>query len=119
MRTVAFTSSDDGTTNRHINYDAHHIHLMAEDYGSEDPSQKVQHTQFAGLTSSPDQSSEQEILDWKDIFADVTDVFNRSPMGKKASIYSCSLDILSKWFGSNTDHCSKEKKAAWLMSDAK
>jgi hypothetical protein len=41
MRTVAFTSSDGGTTNRHIKYDAHHIHLMAEDYGSEDPSQKV------------------------------------------------------------------------------
>jgi hypothetical protein len=56
---------------------------------------------------------------WKDTFADVTDVFNRSPMGKKASVYSHSLDILSKWHGSNTDHCSKEKKAAQLMSDAK
>jgi hypothetical protein len=74
---------------------------------------------LAGLTSSPDQSSEQEVLDWKDIFEDVTDVFNRSPMGKKASVYSCLLDIISKWFGSNTDHCSKEKKVAWLKTDAK
>jgi hypothetical protein len=26
---------------QHISYDAHHFHLMTEDYASEDPSQKV------------------------------------------------------------------------------
>jgi len=53
---LAFTASGDGTSNKHVPYDAHHINLMASSYS--DNSEPIHRNRLLGLVSSPDQSAE-------------------------------------------------------------
>lgn len=52
-------------------------------------------------------------------FENFLDLYRRSPLGKRSKQYVRLLDVLSKFFGYNSDHCSKEKKSARLMAEKK
>jgi hypothetical protein len=114
-----FTTSGDGTSNRHINYDARHVHLKVPDYNSDDPSKMVHRTRFVGIRSSPDQSSEAEVLETTETFEDILKIYHESPLAERSNHFHRLVDVLAKWFGANSDHCSKEKKAARLMAELK
>jgi hypothetical protein len=74
---------------------------------------------FLGLCSSVDQSSEQKVKDWEDILGDTLKMFQKSPLGKRSKNFDHVLDLMLKWMGLNTDHCSKAKKTSCLISEKK
>ena len=76
-------------------------------------------SRFLGLHSSVDQSSEQEVEDWEDILGDTLKMFQKSPLGKRSKNFDRVLDLMLKWMGMNTDHCSKAKKTSRLISEKK
>jgi hypothetical protein len=74
---------------------------------------------FLGLHSSVDKSSEHEVEDWEDILADALKMFQKSSLGKRSKNFDHVLDLMIKWMGVNTDHCSKAKKTSHLLSEKK
>ena len=66
-----------------------------------------------------DQSSEQEVEDWNDILADTLTIFQKSPFGKRTKNFDRVIDLVAKWMGMNTDHCSKAKKTTCLVGEQK
>ena len=66
-----------------------------------------------------DQSSEQEVEDWNDILADTLTIFQKSPFGKRTKNFDRVIDLVAKWMGMNTDHCSKAKKTTRLVGEQK
>jgi hypothetical protein len=63
-----------------------------------------------GLHSSVDQSSEQEVEDWEDILGDTLNMFQKLSLGKISKSFDHVFNLMLKWMGMNTDHCSKAKK---------
>src|ERR1700683_1686312 len=108
--TLAFTASGDGTSNKHIAYDAHHVHYKVS---------SLHCSCLLGIHSSVDQSSEQEVEDWNDILADTLTIFQKSPFGKRTKNFDHVIDLVAKWMGMNTDHCSKAKKTTCLVGEQK
>lgn len=108
---VAFTGSADGTSNKHINYDARHIHLKVPSYDDSDP-EPAHHSWFMGIQSSADQSSEAELEDWDKGFSEILEVYRNSPLSKCSEDFTRTVDLWAKMMGMNSDHRSKEKKTA-------
>ena len=108
----SITFSTDGTSYRSINYNSHHVHLVAEDYTSPEGRSKQQVTRTFGIQSSKDGSSEEAIADWENTIQKIVDLYNNSPLGKRSGGLLKFIDLLIKLAGMNTDHCSKEKKDA-------
>jgi hypothetical protein len=46
-------------------------------------------------------------------------MFQKSPLGKRSKNFDRVLDLMLKWMGMNTDHCSKAKKTSRLISEKK
>ena len=106
---LAMTFSADGTGHCNINYNSHHVNLRAEDYdGTGDTPKQVM--RFLGVMPSLDGTSEQSIKDWEKTLENITDIFNRSPLGKKYGQLTRTVDFFAKLAGMMTDHCAKEKK---------
>jgi hypothetical protein len=60
----SMTFSADGTSHHSINYNSHHVHLVFEDYASQESgSSKERATRTFGIQSSKDGSSEEAIAD--------------------------------------------------------
>ncbi|HYT40755.1 MAG TPA: hypothetical protein VEP90_00285, partial [Methylomirabilota bacterium] len=115
MKTAeSMTFSADGTSHRSINYNAHHVNLKAEVYGS-GSQEKQQTTRFFGINSTRDGSSEEAIADWQKLLQGIVDIYNRSPFGKRTGGFLHIIDLLIKLAGMHSDHCAKEKKDARLM----
>jgi hypothetical protein len=114
----SMTFSADGTGHRSINYNSRHVHLLAEDYRSNSHEQKYV-TRFLGIRSSRDGSSKEAIADWQQTIADVVDIYNRSPFGKRSGGLLQMVTLLIKLTGMNTDHCAKEKKDAQMLKELK
>lgn len=77
--------SGDSTTNRHVNYDARHIHVpvKARDHTSDDPKKRVHKTRLLGVRSSANQSSEQQVVEWMEEFNEFLGLYRNSPLGKR------------------------------------
>ncbi|KAF8803896.1 hypothetical protein BYT27DRAFT_7225810 [Phlegmacium glaucopus] len=93
--TESVTFSADGTSHRGINYNSRHVNLKAEDYGSES-GEACRTTRFLGVQSSADGTSEESIKDMKNILGNIVDLYNRSPLGKRAGNLCQVLEILIK-----------------------
>ena len=78
----SMTFSGDGTSHRSINYNARHVNLKAEVYGS-GSQEKQQTTRFFGINSTRDGSSEEAITDWQKLLQGIVDIYNHSPFGKR------------------------------------
>ena len=76
-------------------------------------------SRLLGIHSSVDQSSEQEVEDWNDILADTLTIFQKSPFGRRTKNFDRVIDLVAKWMGMNTDHCSKAKKTSRLVGEQK
>jgi len=119
MKTAeSMTFSADGTSHRSINYNARHVNLKAEVYGS-GSQEKQQTTRFFGINSTRDGSSEEAIADWQKLLQSIVDIYNRSPFGKRTGGFLRIIDLLVKLAGMHSDHCAKEKKDAHLMEALK
>ena len=105
------TFSTDGTGHRSINYNLRHVHLLVENYAS-DNNTKQQATRTFGIQSSLDGSNEMAVADWENTLKKVTQVFNESPLGKHSGNLLKFVDLLVKLMEMNTDHCAKKKKDA-------
>lgn len=115
----SMTFSADGTGHRSINYNSRHVHLLAEDYGSSNSHEQKYVTRFLGIRSSRDGSSKEALADWQKTMADIVDIYNRSPFGKRSGGLLQLVDLLIKLTGMNTDHCAKEKKDAQMLKEMK
>ena len=109
----AFTASGDGTSNKHVNYDAQHVHYKDLDDGN------THHSCFIGIQSSADQSSETALAEWDEAFAEILEIYNNSPLAIRSHDFTRIVEIWAKMMGMHGDHCSKEKKLARLGSEKK
>ena len=115
----SMTFSADGTSHRSINYNSRHVHLLAENYALPGGNTKQQATRFLGIQSSQDGSSEESVMDWEITLKKIIQLYNNSPFGKRSGSLVTFIDLLIKLMGMNSDHCSKEKKDAWLLEELK
>jgi hypothetical protein len=59
------------------------------------------------------------MIDWEVTLKKIIQLYNDSPFGKRSGSLVTFIDLLIKLMGMNTDHCSKEKKDAWLFEELK
>jgi hypothetical protein len=111
---LAFTLGSNGTARLGIGYTAHHAHYQQK---TDDGSERV--TRFLGIHSPLDGTSEQSVVAWKELFRDITDLYNQSPLGKRSGALLHVISIFVKLSGMHSDHCSEEKKDAHLMQKEK
>ena len=114
-----FTGSGDGTSNRHVNFEAKHVNVAVPSYSNSDDSTLYHCNHLVGINSSADQSGEAGAKEWKDQIGDFLEVYINSPFAKRSGVFACLIDVLAKLFGMNTDHCTKEKKIARLVGEEK
>jgi hypothetical protein len=107
-----FTGSGDGTSNKHVNYDAHHINLKVASYSDDATSEPKHQQRLLGIVSTPDQSAEAQAEDLLTLVDDALQLFNRSPLAKRTKHFIRLVNAIAMCTGVNTDHCSKEKKYA-------
>ena len=109
----AFTASGDGTSNKHVNYDARHVHYKDLQNGN------VHHSRFVGIRSSADQSSETALAEWDETFFEILEIYKDSPLATRSHDFTRVVEVWAKMMGMHGDHCSKEKKIAHLASEKK
>jgi len=61
-KTLAFTVPGDGTSNKHVAYDSHHINLKVPSY-TNNGAGLTHENHLLGITSSPDQTAEGQAED--------------------------------------------------------
>ena len=77
----AFTVSEDGTSNKHVPYDSHHINLKVPSY-TNDGAEPTHENCLLGITSSPDQTAEGQAEDTVEKLGDALEIYNKSPLAK-------------------------------------
>ncbi|KAH9898167.1 hypothetical protein C8Q73DRAFT_779911 [Cubamyces lactineus] len=120
------TISGDGTTHRHVNYEARHMVVRApETYSSEssespvegtDPLQAVPKNRLIGVESSVDHTSETQSRGWKSKLADITSKFNNSPFAKRAGQTLSIEECGRKLAGMGGDHAADQFKTTDLLA---
>ncbi|KZP04520.1 hypothetical protein FIBSPDRAFT_713214, partial [Athelia psychrophila] len=103
----AFTASGDGTSNKHIPYDSHFVHIKSPDYS--DPSGPAHRSRFLGLTSTPDQTAEAEADEITGQIDECVQLYNRTSLAIRSGNFERYVVIISKLKGIMTDHCSKAR----------
>ena len=104
----AFTVSEDGTSNKHVPYDSHHINLKVPSY-TNDGAEPTHENRLLGITSSPDQTAEGQAEDTVEKLGDALEIYNKSPLAKRFKQYMHVVKAMSLLRGGNTDHCTKAK----------
>ena len=109
---LGFTGSGDGTSNKHINYEGKHINIAVPSYSDENDADPTlhHHNRFVGINSSGDQSGEAGAQEWKKHINDFLKIYLNSPFAKRSGTFSRLVEILAKFLGMNTDHCTKGEK---------
>ena len=111
---LAFTVSEDGTSNKHVAYDSHHINLKVPSY-TDDGAKPAHENRLLGITSSPNQTAEGQAEDTVEKLGDALEMYNKSPLAKHFKQYVRVVKAISLLRGVNTDHCTKAKKYADVM----
>src|SRR3984893_988226 len=115
----SMTLSGDGTTHKATQMNARHVNYQVE-AGSGGESTTTEHvTHLLGIHSALDGSSEQSVQAWKDILAEITEIYNQSPLKQHSGGFFRVVDIFFKVAGMHSDHCAKEKKDAQLLEKEK
>jgi len=112
---VDMTIGADGTTHRSIPYNAQHVHYKVTS-PENIPQQK---TRLLGVNAALDGSSEESVKAWKELFGNIADIYNESPLGKRSSHLLRTIDIFLKLRAMHSDHCAKEKKDVRLLEKEK
>ncbi|KAJ7678749.1 hypothetical protein B0H14DRAFT_2655746 [Mycena olivaceomarginata] len=105
-RLKAFGTSGDGTTIRHINFEAKHVTYTKA--GEDTPV-----TRMLDITSAPNHTSAAQLAGWKQIMRyALVDTYNASPLGQADPI---DLDEFITWLTSlGTDHANDQLLLAKL-----
>jgi len=114
-RFVANTVSQDGTSNRGINFESMHINLRTADYktgGLTINSNSTPKAHLVTVDSVVDQSADASIKAFVEHIEDANDTFNRSPLTQQLGRKVTIRDFFSALKGMHGDHASKEKSAA-------
>ncbi|TFK16613.1 hypothetical protein FA15DRAFT_606812 [Coprinopsis marcescibilis] len=117
---LGFTVSADGTSHRAVNYNSRHVNVKVQSTSEAGEEVEMQATRFLGIVPSIDGSSKESIRDWEALLTNITDLFNRSPFGKRHCLGLLRVvDVLVKLTGMHSDHCAKEKKDAEALKSMK
>ncbi|KAE9383067.1 hypothetical protein BT96DRAFT_1009684 [Gymnopus androsaceus JB14] len=82
-----FVVSGDGTTHRSLNYELHFVTV------NKDGSRK---NYFAGITTAPNHTSQEQCDAWERLFRRFTDLYNHSPLGKQKGDHAEDQKLLAK-----------------------
>ncbi|KZP10314.1 hypothetical protein FIBSPDRAFT_913879 [Athelia psychrophila] len=114
------TLSGDGTTNKHINFEAKHGTMRIPDYAS-NPSNPILSTiptqRFFGISTATDHKSETQLRGWVDLLDRMYKVYNSSPLGRRKPLNPLEFARLAT--GMNTDHAEDQKKLFRLFREWK
>ncbi|KAF6743568.1 hypothetical protein DFP72DRAFT_1020212 [Ephemerocybe angulata] len=106
------TISQDSTSNRSINYQAHHIALRAPNYAAgeqvPDPS-SIPTSRLLRVDSTMDHSSETAMQTWHRLLRSAFETYNNSPLARRTNSSFSLRKFALKLCGMNTDHASAEK----------
>ncbi|KAJ7880831.1 hypothetical protein B0H13DRAFT_1891643 [Mycena leptocephala] len=105
----AFTLSGDGTTIRHLNFEAKHVTYFR-------PGENVPVTRMLDTTSARNHTSEEQLAGWQDtIQRSLVYTYNASPLGQENSIDNDEFVTFIKGIGA--DHAPDQKKWVRLAAD--
>ncbi|KAJ7251477.1 hypothetical protein B0H12DRAFT_1185276 [Mycena haematopus] len=98
----SFTVSGDGTTIRHLNYEAKHVTYYKA-------GETVPVTRMLDTTSAPNHTAEEQLASWQSIVkTGLVDTYNTSPLGQDNPIDEDEFVTFIKGVGS--DHAADQKK---------
>ncbi|KAF7341787.1 hypothetical protein MSAN_02033400 [Mycena sanguinolenta] len=98
----AFTASGDGTTIRHLNYEAKHVTYYQ-------PGETIPVTHMLDTTSAPNHTSEEQFASWESIIkTGLVDTYNASPLGQDNPLDDDEFVTFLKGLGS--DHSPDQGK---------
>ncbi|KAJ7154373.1 hypothetical protein C8R43DRAFT_1126450 [Mycena crocata] len=100
------TASGDATSLRAENYESSHV--MINKNGTHK-------NRVLGITSTVDHTSEGQVENWKSHLAKISDIFKRSPLGRRSRFSFEISDFLRLLRGMFGDHASDQKKTVRLM----
>ncbi|KAI1785512.1 hypothetical protein LXA43DRAFT_1065838 [Ganoderma leucocontextum] len=107
-KTDGFTASGDGTTHKHINYEACNLYVNQGDT----------HTRcFLGISSAPNHTSKMQLHGLQKHVGELYDVYNASPHGHDNP--TDARQFMNKLRGMNTDHTEDQKKLHRLTAELK
>ena len=118
----SLTISQDSTSNRHVNYESHHIALRVPDYtkGETTPSDgSIPINRLLRVASTVDHSSENSKARWMEQIGNIQQVYNESPLSQRIGGTFNLRQFALKLKGMNGDHATAEKSTARMMGDWK
>ncbi|KDQ11676.1 hypothetical protein BOTBODRAFT_113985 [Botryobasidium botryosum FD-172 SS1] len=119
----ACTLSNDGTTNKHINYESQHIMMNVPTYApGSNPDAPLSHEvppaqRFLGIRSAVNHTSETQLQGWKDTIDSYFSMYNASPFGDEDPLDV--RDFARAATGMSTDHAEDQKKQFRLFEEWK
>ncbi|KAJ3831591.1 hypothetical protein F5878DRAFT_549340 [Lentinula raphanica] len=122
------TISQDSTSHRKQNYEAHHIIPKVPDYDElkqlQDSGDKAKliykpRARFVSLDATLDHSSQGSIDSWKVINNKLSELFNRSPFARRLNQKFTIRDFLLALKGMCGDHANNEKATAHEIQNLK
>ncbi|KDQ13332.1 hypothetical protein BOTBODRAFT_175645 [Botryobasidium botryosum FD-172 SS1] len=117
------TLSNDGTTNKHINYKLWHIMMNIPTYApGSNPDTPLSHEvppvqQFLGICSAVNHTSETQLQGWKDTIDSYFSMYNASPFGDEDPLNV--RDFARTTTGMSTNHAEDQKKQFRLFEEWK
>jgi hypothetical protein len=118
-KTEGFTMSSDGTTHRHVNFEARHIHMKVPNYCSSDLSQEKHKSRIIDVDSATDHSGQTQLDGWKTKLNDLVELYNQSPLSHRCGVTLILSDLFAKLKGMSGDHAKDQKKLAGLLEETK
>ncbi|KDQ12824.1 hypothetical protein BOTBODRAFT_176235 [Botryobasidium botryosum FD-172 SS1] len=120
----AVTLSNDGTTNKHLNYESRHGLMVVPMYapGSDPsvrlPGETICAQRFFGITQAANHQSDTQLQGWVDTVQEIHDTYNGSPgLGKsKPRDWRVFTQMVK---GISTDHAHDQKRLFRLFGDLK
>ncbi|KAK6992055.1 hypothetical protein R3P38DRAFT_2571637 [Favolaschia claudopus] len=110
----AITLSGDGTTIKHINYEAKHVTFR-------DPHTGQPVTRILDITSATDHTSESQMEGWRTVLVEgLVGTYNASPLGRANLTSANPIDVddfITFITALGTDHANDQKKLARLITE--
>ncbi|KDQ13604.1 hypothetical protein BOTBODRAFT_111111, partial [Botryobasidium botryosum FD-172 SS1] len=120
----AVTLSNDGTTNKHLNYESRHGLMVVPTYapGSDPsaqlPGETIHAQRFFGITQAANHQSDTQLQGWVDAVWEIHDTYNGSPGLGKSKPWDWRV-FTQMVKGMSTDHAHDQKRLFRIFGDLK